>query len=96
MGCFGWNADHVRFGEPHGEAAGGERLAGIERIGDAVDAHQRDARAPRRRAHRADRLVAGHDTGTPASGERPSSSTVTLRVRAVPRCCMRETTSWPT
>ena len=29
----------------------------------------------------------------PASGEGPSSSTLTLRVRAVPRCCMRETTS---
>src|SRR3954470_3170000 len=35
-------------------------------------------------------------TLTPGSGEESSSSTLTLRVRAVPRCCMRETTSWPT
>ncbi|MNC93409.1 hypothetical protein D3C83_100340 [compost metagenome] len=35
-------------------------------------------------------------TGTPASGAAPSTTTGTTRVRAVPRCSMRETTSWPT
>src|SRR5580704_2657263 len=32
----------------------------------------------------------------PASGGALSSVTRTVRVRAVPRCCIRETTSWPT
>src|SRR6266446_4411719 len=35
-------------------------------------------------------------TGTPASGAKPSKATGSTRVRAVPRCSMRETTSCPT
>jgi hypothetical protein len=35
-------------------------------------------------------------TGVPASGAKPSKLTGTTLVRAVPRCSMRETTSWPT
>src|SRR5258708_910609 len=32
----------------------------------------------------------------PGSGEKPSRTIRTVRVRAVPRCCIRDTTSWPT
>ena len=32
----------------------------------------------------------------PGSGEKSSSTTRSVRVRAVPRCCIRDTTSWPT
>ena len=32
----------------------------------------------------------------PTSGEGPSRMTFTVRVRAVPRCCIRDTTSCPT
>ena len=35
-------------------------------------------------------------TGTPASGAKPAAVTGTMRFRAVPRCSMRDTTSWPT
>src|SRR5207342_1439684 len=35
-------------------------------------------------------------TGMPASGEKSSSVTLIVRVRAVPRCCIRDTTSCPT
>ena len=61
MGCLAGMRTTSGSASLDGEAAGGERLAGIERVRNAVDAHQRDALALRRRAHRADRLVAGHD-----------------------------------
>ena len=32
----------------------------------------------------------------PDGGNGPSPSTPTMRFRAVPRCSMRDTTSWPT
>src|SRR5262249_18618868 len=35
-------------------------------------------------------------TGVPGSGAKSSKRTATTRVRAVPRCSMRDTTSWPT
>src|SRR5262245_24214287 len=35
-------------------------------------------------------------TGVPASGAKPSKLTGTTLARALPRCSMRETTSWPT
>src|SRR5436190_22854037 len=35
-------------------------------------------------------------TGVPASGAKSSKLTATARVRAVPRCSIRDTTSWPT
>src|SRR5262245_5721775 len=34
--------------------------------------------------------------GWPGSGEKSSRMIFTVRVRAVPRCCIRDTTSWPT
>src|SRR3984957_7501185 len=33
---------------------------------------------------------------SPGAGAGPSRTTRTVRVRAVPRCCIRDTTSWPT
>jgi hypothetical protein len=35
-------------------------------------------------------------TGVPASGAKSAKLTATVRVRAVPRCSIRETTSCPT
>ncbi len=76
-------------------AAGLDRRAGIERILDSVDAQDGKALAAGRRAERADRPPAGDDLRA-RRGQAASPETISTRRRAVPRCCMRDTTSWPT
>ena len=36
------------------------------------------------------------EISAPGAGRSPSPLTISTRRRAVPRCCMRDTTSWPT
>ncbi len=66
--CFGGLAQVIGIGDADRKAAGGQRHAGIQRVGGAIDPDQREALAIGRRAHGADRLVAGEDRRCPASG----------------------------
>jgi hypothetical protein len=68
----------------------------VERVGGTIDPDQREAVAAGGRTHGADGLVAGENGAAPGSGAGPSSTTAWFGVRAVPRCCIRDTTSWPT
>ena len=76
-------------------AAGGERLAVRERVRHAVEPQQRDAvpaaAEPMWPSWRSPATIA-------VAGLRRGAivATGTARVRAVPRCSMRDTTSWPT
>ena len=76
------NVAQSGFTSADGDAAGGERRAGGERIGDAVEAQQGEAAAVRGRAERADLLVARHHRQCRASAR-------TRHRRSAPRGCAR-------